>query len=148
VETKIYLGKSKKCGASTEQRNSSGQSSENLSFDPSFHMVKQDDFDSKWQLKAGFVALREPTIKKRKATTVPQTTGQREVHWNAPPEGAATAPDPKRQCTEQNTDRDGSTSEINNMLQHHEAIGKPPGENPQAQEDCQPPEKESAQTQE
>jgi hypothetical protein len=40
-----------------------------INFDPSFHTVKQDDFDSKWQLKAGFVAQREPTAKKRQAPT-------------------------------------------------------------------------------
>jgi hypothetical protein len=51
-----------------------------VNFDPSFHMVKQDNFDSKCQLKAGFVVQREPTIKERKATTVPQKTVQREMH--------------------------------------------------------------------
>ena len=31
-----------------------------LSFDPSFHTVKQDKLDFKWQLKAGLVTQREP----------------------------------------------------------------------------------------
>jgi hypothetical protein len=34
------------------------------------------------------------------------------------------------------------------MLQHHEAIEKPPEENLQEREDCQSPDKETAQTQE
>jgi hypothetical protein len=82
-----------------------------INFDPSFHTIKQDDFDSKWQLKAGFVAQREPTAKKRQAPTeiVPQPITNN-VHWNAPPEGVAQAPDPKRPRREQNTDRGGSTN--------------------------------------
>jgi hypothetical protein len=50
-----------------------------VSFDPRFHTVKQDNFGLKWQLKAGFVAQRESTIKKRKAPimTVPQTAMQK-----------------------------------------------------------------------
>jgi hypothetical protein len=45
-----------------------------INFNPTFHTVKQDNFDSKWQLKAGFVAQKEPTAKKRQAPTeiVPQ----------------------------------------------------------------------------
>ncbi len=115
-----------------------------VGFDPSFHTVKQGDFDSRWQTKAGFVAQREPTNKKRAAPneTVPRKAMPRQVHWNAPPEGAATAPDPKRQRRELSTDRGKGSSQtgITNMLQHpatttasHEARTPQPPEEETAQ---------------
>jgi hypothetical protein len=99
-------------------------------------------------LKAGFVAQREPTAKKRQAPTEivpPPITNN--VHWDAPPEGVVQAPDPKRQRREQNTDRGGSPSEINTMLQHHRTEVSNE-ENPQEGQDRQPLEPEVAQTQE
>jgi hypothetical protein len=91
-----------------------------INSDPSFHTVEQDNFHSKWQLKAGFVAQREPTAKKRQAPTEIVTQPiTNNVHWDAPPEGEVQAPDPKLQRREQNTNRGGSPSEINTMLQHH-----------------------------
>jgi hypothetical protein len=43
-----------------------------VTFDPSFRTCKQDEFDSKWQLKAGFVAQREPERKNTAKVQVPQ----------------------------------------------------------------------------
>jgi hypothetical protein len=76
-------------------------------------MVKQDDFDSKWQLKAGFIAQREPTINKRKAKSVPQKTVQKQVQQNAPP-------DPKHQHTEPtSTGQDGSIEVTTQAREDH-----------------------------
>jgi hypothetical protein len=66
------------------------------------------------------------------------------VHWNAPPEGVAQAPDLKRPRREQNTDQGGSP---NTMLQHHRTEVSNE-ENPQERQDRQPPEPGVAQTQE
>jgi hypothetical protein len=110
-----------------------------VAFDSSFHTVKTDEFDSQWQLKAGFVAQRESTSKKRKAPAeaVPLPRGQA-VQWEAPPEGVAQAPDPKRKRTEQQANRvDGLQGELNNMLQHHNRTESPP-----ASETRTPPETE------
>jgi hypothetical protein len=88
-----------------------------VSFDLSFHTVKEVNFNSKWKLKAGFVGQREP--KKRQAPPgqgLPQPM-PRDVHWNAPPEGAAstTAPgDPKHQRRELNTNQGKGSSELHN----------------------------------
>ena len=36
-----------------------------ITFDPSFHTVKQDDFDAMWQVKAGFVSVGAKPQRKR-----------------------------------------------------------------------------------
>jgi hypothetical protein len=76
--------------------------------------------------------------KKRQAPTEivpPPITSN--VHWDAPPEGVAQAPDAKRQRREQNTDRGGSPSKINTMLQHHRTEVSNE-KNPQERQDRQP----------
>ena len=41
-----------------------------VTFDSSFHAIKQEDIESKWQIKAGFVsALTNQTAKRKQATT-------------------------------------------------------------------------------
>lgn len=64
-----------------------------INFDPSFHTVKTDKLDSQWQLKTGFVGLKEPKrkepqpvetqrpiIRQRNVNGIPQ---QRELPgWN------------------------------------------------------------------
>jgi hypothetical protein len=78
-----------------------------VTFDPSFHTCKQDEFDSKWQLKAGFVAQREPEPKSKTKTA---------------PNNQATESPPKQQR------READRSELNNQLQHHvlEIPNQPP----------------------
>jgi hypothetical protein len=70
-------------------------------------MCKQDEFDSKWQLKAGFVAQREPEPKNaaKAQTQVPQSTKSKTA-----PDIQATESPPKRQRRE----------ESNSQLQHHD----------------------------
>jgi hypothetical protein len=67
----IYLGRSPQHARSVALVLSRETALVSLQFhvtiESSFHTVKQDEFDSKWQLKAGFVAQREPTTEKRKA---------------------------------------------------------------------------------
>jgi hypothetical protein len=60
-----------------------------VKFDPSFHAVKQSpEMTSLWQIKAGFVAQREPTPE-------PTKTSLNEI--SQPSEGAPTgAPEPKQ----------------------------------------------------
>ena len=87
-----------------------------VTFDPSFHTCKQDDFDSKWQLKAGFVAQREPELTKTAKVPVPQssTTKEKRSKSITAPENQATESPPKRQR------REANRSELNNQLQHHD----------------------------
>jgi hypothetical protein len=61
-----------------------------VKFDPSFHTVKQDKFDSIWQTKAGLVSQREPKKDKQNPTT---KTSTQKVRWDPQPEGAR---DPKK----------------------------------------------------
>jgi hypothetical protein len=63
-----------------------------VTFDPSFHTCKQDKFDSKWQLKAGFVAQREPEPKNAAKAQVPQGSKSKTA-----PDNQATESPPKRQ---------------------------------------------------
>jgi hypothetical protein len=89
-------------------------------------------------LKTGFVGLKQP-LKKDPPIMEPNTTRQN-VRWTNPSEGA---PDPKRQCKEQQEqeiDR-GSTSEINRQLQRHEVnpnmditTGKEPEKPPESEQ--------------
>jgi hypothetical protein len=65
-----------------------------VTFDPSFHTCKQDEFDSKWQLKAGFVAQREPELKNTAKVQVPQ--GAKSKTKTAPNDQAMESPS-KRQ---------------------------------------------------
>jgi hypothetical protein len=90
-----------------------------VTFDPSFHTCKQDEFDSKWQLKAGFVALKEPEPKNAAKVQVPQ--GPKSKTKTAPNNQATESP-PKRQR------READRSELNNQLQHHvlEIPNQPP----------------------
>jgi hypothetical protein len=75
-------------------------------FDPSF---QQDEFDSKWQLKAGFVAQKEPEPKNVAKAQVPQGSKSKTALDNQ-----ATESPPKRQR------RKADRSESNNQLQHHD----------------------------
>jgi hypothetical protein len=61
-------------------------------FDPSFHTVKQDKFDSIWQTKAGFDSQREPKKDGQNPTTKMST---QKVRWDPQPEGAR---DLKKRC--------------------------------------------------
>jgi hypothetical protein len=90
-----------------------------VTFDPSFHTCKQDKFDSKWQLKAGFVSQREPEPKNTAKVQVPQ--GPKSKAKTAPNNQATESP-PKRQR------READRSEFNNQLQHHvlEIPNQPP----------------------
>jgi hypothetical protein len=67
----IYLGRSPQHAQSVAlvlSRETALVSSQfHVAFDSSFHTVKQDEFDSQWQLKAGFVAQKEPAANKRKS---------------------------------------------------------------------------------
>jgi hypothetical protein len=78
-------------------------------FDPSFHTCKQDEFDSRWQLKAGFIAQREPV------PAINPTTNEATRNIRPRPQEADKAH--KRQRRETNIDRQ---EELNNVLQHHE----------------------------
>jgi hypothetical protein len=80
----IYLGRSPQHTRSValvlDRRTALVSPQFHVSFDPSFHTVKQDTFDSQWQLKAGFVGQREP-----KRPAQPVTGKQQEVKWTSPP---------------------------------------------------------------
>jgi hypothetical protein len=67
-----------------------------VAFDPSFHTVKEDQFDSLWQVKAGFVSQREPEPNEQAAAT-PQDSHPKRAHFEVgpSPEGA-TEPASKR----------------------------------------------------
>ncbi len=81
-----------------------------INFDPSFHTVKQDEYDSKWQLKAGFIGQREPKKNPPKQGLSEPARKRPKVSWNLlqtkatdrnpPPEGAADLASP--QSTEAN----------------------------------------------
>jgi hypothetical protein len=72
-----------------------------ISFDPSFHTIKQDKFDSQWQLKAGFIAQRELKTPITTEMTVNANKRQNDVQWVLPPEGV-TSPISKWQRTKEN----------------------------------------------
>jgi hypothetical protein len=59
----IYLGRSPQHARSValvlDQKTALVSPQFHISFDPSFNTIKQDEFDSQWQLKAGFIAQRE-----------------------------------------------------------------------------------------
>jgi hypothetical protein len=102
-----------------------------VTFDPSFHTCKQDKFDSKWQLKAGFVAQREPEPKNTTKVQVPQ--GSKSKTKTAPNNQATESP-PKQQR------READQSELNYQLQHHvleipNQPPEPPPEEPVRNED-------------
>jgi hypothetical protein len=80
-------------------------------FDPSFHTCKQDEFDLKWQLKARFVAQREPEPKNaaKAQVQVLQSAKSKTASDNQ-----ATESPPKQQR------READRSELNNQLQHHD----------------------------
>jgi hypothetical protein len=83
-----------------------------INFDPNFHAVTTDKFDSQWQLKTGFVGLKEPKTKEPQ-TVKPQASIQQNVRWNTPSEGA---PKPTMQGA---TNQPKPISEIKRQLQHH-----------------------------
>jgi hypothetical protein len=88
----IYLGRSPQHARSValvlDQRTALLVSPQfHVSFDRSFNTMKQDEFNSQWQIKAGSVAQRElkaPTT----LETVNANKRQSNVQWVLPPEGA------------------------------------------------------------
>jgi len=65
-------------------------------FDPSFHTTKQDEFDSQWQLKAGFLATDKLRKPKLKMTTSPSTESTNKRKRVPEQEGARVEPQQNR----------------------------------------------------
>jgi hypothetical protein len=56
-------------------------------FDPGFQIVKQDNLDSQWQLKAGFISQKELQAPAMKAPIeLSPANKQKEFQWNLPSE--------------------------------------------------------------
>jgi hypothetical protein len=69
-----------------------------ITFDPSFHTVKQDTFDSQWHLKAGFVGQIQRLSLPTKQLAQPANKKQN-VKWN-PQTGGVETPSSKRKRSE------------------------------------------------
>ena len=86
-----------------------------VTFDPSFHTVKQDDYDASWQIKAGFVNQRGEAIK---------STTKRAM---ADPEGARRRKKRKPQQESDGVEIDSRTN-AGSQLQHADEISPNPNE--------------------
>ena len=85
----IYLGRSPQHARSValvlDRRTALVSPQFHVHFDPSFQTVKQDEMDSQWQLKAGFVTQKEivPPVTMIPTADLP-TNKRKTIQWNLP----------------------------------------------------------------
>jgi hypothetical protein len=102
-----------------------------VKFDPSFHTVKQSpEMTSSWQIKAGFVAQREPTPEPTKTNLNAISRPSEGAPIGAPPEPTLKRPrteDPNvpnkivRFNRRPPSEEESNKSELNNVLQHRDS---------------------------
>ena len=115
----IYLGRSPQHARSValvlDQETALVSPQFHVTFDPSFQTIQQDENDSKWQLKAGFVAQRELKTPTTTAKTANDRKRPETVQWDLPPKGAG-IPVSKRQRLDQTKDDEVPNKSKEQML--------------------------------